>query len=1153
MGSYNFVHLHLHTQYSLLDGAVHVKKLAERLKSYGMTSVAMTDHGNMFGAIDFYIRMRDRGIKPIIGVETYVTNNSIKNKDTKSELYHLILLSKNETGYKNLLKLTSIAHVEGFYGKPRVDKSLLAENHDGLIALSACLHGEIPSKLLSGNAAGALAAANQYREIFGDDFFLEVQSNGMQEQMVVNNLLYDLSGSLHIPVAATNDVHYLDSSDARAHDALLCIQTKKKLTEADRLRFSTQELYLKTQEEMAKAFSSHPEALESTWEISNRCNLEIELNKFHFPEITFEGGRSYDDLLERFSSDGLTGLFRQHPYMMEREQQYRDRLTHELETIRQTQFSSYFLIVRDIMDYARTHDIPVGPGRGSAAGSLVAYAIGITGIDPIKYGLFFERFLNKNRISLPDIDMDFCADKRDQVIEYLKEKYGSQKVARITSFTTLKAKGVLKDVGRVLDVPYSVVDGMTKLIPPDPKLTLADAVKIVPRLQEMASKDEKLKEVLEIAQKLEGLLRDKSLHAAGVVLADKPLDEYVPLYRDKSGNIVTGYEWKYLEKAGLIKFDLLALATITVIEQTKDLVRQYRNTDIDLNSIDLDDPKLYEGMQRGDGTGLFQLESSGMQNTLKKIKPARFEDMIAVVALYRPGPMAWIDDFAKNKEKGVIRGKSKVQNEILKDTYGIMLYQEQVMRVASEIAGFSLEEADYVRKVISKKESEELPSLHEKFIKGAVGKGMKKKEAEEIFSQMKGFAQYAFNKSHSAAYALVAVWTAYLKAYYPIEFMTATLSNVATKRAQSESKLSYYITYCRKIGIPILGPDINKSQKDFSIEEDRIRFGFLAIKNIGDSAIDAILKAREDGPFASLWDFLVRVDQSKVNRKVVESLIKSGAFDFAGAARASLFGSLDSAYVQAGKMSMSHGQNQLFKVEALPSGPEQAGADTEWDELEKLAYEKELLDTYISGTPLHRYKKELGDFTDAGIAELVEKDGQTVTIGGMLTSVRESKEKKTGRTMAFAVLSDEEASADVVVFSSVYSGVIGVMKGNKPVIIKGFVKVEERENEGESGQESIAKVIAEKIYPIDQALTNLVEEIHIEADFGSLSEENMVMVKDCLGSHKGMTKVYFDYVHEGKKEYIIELPDYFRVRPDEKFFLQIKDILGNARIYSNKQ
>ncbi len=1153
MGSYNFVHLHLHTQYSLLDGAVHIKRLAERLKSYGMTAAAMTDHGNMFGAIDFYLRMRDKGIKPIIGIETYVTNDSIKNKNSNSESYHLVLLSRNETGYKNLLKLTSIAHIDGFYGKPRIDKTLLSENCEGLIALSACLHGEIASKLLSGNAADAIAAAEQYREIFKDDFFLEVQSNGMKEQLVANNLLYDLSNSLHIPVVATNDVHYLDRSDAKAHDALLCIQTKKKLTDADRLRFSTQELYLKTQEEMAKAFSSHPEALESTWEISNRCNMEIELNKFHFPEITFEGAMNYDERLEGFATDGLGRLMQQHPYMREKEQQYRNRLKHELETIRQTKFSSYFLIVRDIIDYAKKHDIPVGPGRGSAAGSLVAYAIGITGIDPIKYGLFFERFLNKSRISMPDIDMDFCADKRDHVIEYLKEKYGSQKVARITSFTTLKAKGVIKDVGRVLDIPYGVVDGITKLIPPDPKLTLTDAIKIIPKLEEIAAKDERIKEMLEIAQKLEGLLRDKSLHAAGVVLADKPLHEYVPLYRDKSGNIVTGYEWKYLEKTGLIKFDLLALATITVIEKTKSLVKQYRNIDVDLNSIDLDDPKLYDGMQKGDSVGLFQLESSGMQNTLKKIKPSKFEDLIAVNAIYRPGPMAWIDDFAKNKEKGAIPGKSPVLKEILKGTYGVILYQEQVMMIASEIAGFSLEEADYVRKVISKKEGEELPVLHEKFVKGAVAKGVKKADAEDLYSQLKSFAEYAFNKSHSAAYALVAVWTSYLKAYYTIEFMTAILSNMATKKNQQNSKLSYYINYCRKTGIDILGPDINKSQKDFSIEQDRIRFGFLAIKNVGESAIDSIVRARENGAFESLWDFLVRVDQSKVNRKVVESLIKAGAFDFTGSTRALMFSSLDSSYSQAGKMNISPGQSQLFKMDAMPARAEQSGNQQEWGELERLAYEKELLDTYISGTPLHNYQRELKNFTNAGIGELMEKDGQTVTIGGMLTSVKESKEKKSGKLMGFAVLSDEEASVDVVIFSSIYSSIVDTIRGNKPVIIKGTVKVEEQDNDSEAGQESVAKIIAEKILPIDQAISNLIDEIHIEADFGSLTEENMMMIKDCLNRNKGIAKVYFDYMKDGRKEYIIELPDYFRIKPDEQFFIQIRDIIGDARIYSNKQ
>ncbi|MGC8900093.1 MAG: DNA polymerase III subunit alpha [bacterium] len=1143
---YSFVHLHLHTQYSLLDGAVHIDRLAERLKTYGMTSVAMTDHGNIFGAIDFYIKMREKGIKPIIGVEIYITEDH-KNKGVNSDLYHLILLAKDQTGYKNLLKLTSIAHTDGFYVKPRIDKALLADYHNGLIAMSACLHGEIPSKLLSGNAAGAIKAVEEYREIFKDDFFLEVQSNGIKEQFAVNNAIYDISKNFHIPVVATNDVHYLDRSDAKAHDVLLCIQTKKKLTDANRMRFSTQELYLKTQEEMAKEFASHPEALESTWEIANRCNVEIEIGKFHFPKISFNTDKSYDEILREFAVAGLKELIQKHPYMKEKEQEYWNRLELELETIKQTNFSSYFLIVRDIIQYAKAHNIPTGPGRGSAAGSLVAYAIGIIGIDPIKYGLYFERFLNKSRISLPDIDMDFSADRVDEVVDYLKNKYGANKVARITSFHPLQSRVVVKDVGRVLDIPYSTVDGLTKLIPQ--KMPLEDAIKIIPQLSEMSKKDEKIKEMLDIALKLEGLLRDKSLHASGVVISDKPLDEYLPLYKDKTGNIVTGYEWKYVEKVGLIKFDLLALATLTVIDETKRLVKKHRNEDVDLNNIDLEDEKLYEAMQRGDSVGLFQLESTGMQNTLKKIKPSKFEDILAVNAIYRPGPMAWIDEFVKNKEKGSASHKFKALNDILKDTYGVILFQEQVMKIASEIAGFSLEEADYVRKVISKKEEENLPILHKKFVDGAVKKGVKKADAEELFSQLRSFAEYAFNKSHSAAYALVAIWTAYLKTYYTIEFMTATLSNIATKQSQKTAKLPHYVNYCRKVGINILGPDINKSQRNFSIEDNNIRFGFIGIKNIGDAAIDAIINARKDGPFESLSDFLARVDQSKVNKKVVESLIKAGAFDYTGKKRAEMFNSMDRLYAVSAK---TIGQNELFKPDTVAfyaSKEEQQ----EWTELEKLSYEKELLDVYISGTPLNNYEKELKQFTDTSLGELIEKEGQTVTVGGMLTSVKENKVKKSGQSMAFAVLSDEENAVEVVIFSSLYASVLNVIKGNKPVIVKGVVKIEEQENDSDTEDNRIVKIIAEKIFSIDQALPNLIQEVHIEADFGSLTEDSMNLIRDCLMRYRGNAKVIFDYIKENKKKYIIELPDYLNIMPDERLFAEIRSIITDARIYYNRQ
>ncbi|MCL4468848.1 MAG: DNA polymerase III subunit alpha [Deltaproteobacteria bacterium] len=1148
-GSYNFAHLHLHTQYSLLDGAVHIKKLAERLKSYGMTSVAMTDHGNLFGAVDFYTKMREKGIKPIIGVETYITNDSIREKKPNSDLYHLVLLAKDLTGYKNLLKLTSIAHTDGFYGKPRIDKELLAQYHEGLIALSACLHGEISSKLLSGNAADAVKAAEQYHELFKDDFFLEVQSNGIQEQYTVNNLMYDMSRNFHIPLVATNDVHYLDKSDARAHDVLLCIQTKKKLADTDRMRFSTQELYLKTQEEMAKAFSSHPEALESTWEIAGRCNLDIELGTFHFPDITIEGSKDYDTILASFAAAGLNGLIEKDPAVKAREREYRDRLELELETIKQTRFSSYFLIVKDIINYAVTHDIPRGPGRGSAAGSLVAYAIGIVGIDPIKYGLYFERFLNKNRISMPDIDMDFCADKIDRVIEYLKEKYGSQKVARITSFHPLQSRVVVKDVGRVLDIPYSTVDGITKLIPQ--KLPLEDAIKLLPQLGEMSRNDPKIKDMLDTALKLEGLLRDKSLHASGIVISDKPLDDYLPLYRDKSGNIVTGYEWKYVEKIGLIKFDLLALATLTVIDHTRALVKRYRNEDIDLTTIDLEDPKLYEAMQRGDSAGIFQFESSGMQNTLKKIKPSRFEDIIATNAIYRPGPMSWIDDFVRNKEKGVATHKFSALNDILRETYGVILYQEQVMKIASEIAGFTLLEADYVRKVIAKKEEENLPVLQKKFVGGAVNKGMKKADAEELFSQLRSFAEYAFNKSHSTAYALAAMWTSYLKTYYTIEFMTATLSNVATKQSQKAVKLPHYINYCKGIGISILGPDINKSHRDFSIENGSIRFGFLAVKNIGGSAIDAIISARSDRAFESLWDFLVRVDQAKVNRKVVESLIKAGAFDFSGRTRAGMFNSLDKAYAQAAKISSSANQNQLFKMDSLPSADSGDTAE-EWGDLDKLAYEKELLDVYVSGTPLRNYEKEMKLLTTADIGQLLEKDGESVTVAGMLAAVKENKTKK-GEKMAFAVLSDDDNSIEVVIFPGIYGRVIDVIKSNKPVFVKGSVKVEEQENENESEEGSIVKIIAEDIFSMDQAVSNLIDEIHIEANFGTMSGDSMNMIRDCIARNKGATRVFLDYLKEGKKEYIIELPDYLKIKPDGRFFAEIKNIIPDVKIYSHKQ
>ncbi len=1155
MGAYNFVHLHLHTKYSLLDGAIHIDRLAQRLKAYNMPAVAMTDHGNMFGVVDFYTKMRSEGIKPIIGVEAYIINGSIDNKNQKTEQYHIVLLAKDQAGYKNLLKLISIAYTDGFYGKPRINKKILDGHRQGLIALSACLHGEIPAKLLSGNVQAAITAAEEYKDIFKDDFFLEVQANGIQEQAIVNNLIYNLSKDLHIPLVATNDVHYLDMEDAKAHDVLLCIQTKKKFSDRDRLKFSTQELYLKTHEEMAKAFVNHPEALEATWEIANRCNLEIELGKFHFPVISFGGNENYDNLLTQFTYNSFEELAKKYPYIKAKEQQYRERLENELGAIKQTHFSSYFLIVMDIIDYANKHAIPIGPGRGSAVGSLVAYAIGITKIDPIKYGLYFERFLNKNRISLPDIDIDICAENKDRLIDYLKEKYGSEKVAQITTFHTLQSRAVVKDAGRVLDIPYNVVDGITKIIPE--KMALKDAIKTIHEIQELSQKDEKIKEMINIALKLEGLIRDKSIHASGVVIADMPLSDYLPIYKDKNDKIVTGFEGEYVEKIGLIKFDLLSLAMITIIQKTKELIKQYRNKDIDLTIIDLNDPKIYESMQKGDGVALFQLESSGMQETLKKIKPSRIDDIIAVVAIFRPGPMAWIDEFARNKEKGIVASRFPVLNEILKETYGVILYQEQVMRIAIEIAGFSPEEADYVRKVIAKKEEENMPKLHEKFVHGAVVNGMKKTEAESLFDQLKRFAEYAFNKSHSAAYALVAVWTAYLKTYYTIEYMTAVLSNEAKNKSHKTSNLARYIAYCKKLGIEITLPDVNRSMKDFTIEGNSIRFGLMAIKNVGETAIDAILQAREAGGFTSLWNFLTKVDLSKVNRKVVESLIKAGSFDFTGKTRSSLFKSMEDLYIMAGKRNSMQAQNQLFALDTIPEKSNGHG-EAEWDELEKLGYEKELLDTYISGTPLKKYKDEIKAYSDTEIGSLVDMDGRSVKVSGMITTIREIKEKKTGRPMAFITLSDDENSVEVVIFSSIFTNVKDTIKENKPVIVKGSVKVEEEGYDGgeeDDGTEptKVVKIKAEEIFTIDRAAQKFIDEVYITADFDNVSDEHLREIKNYLSEYKGNARVYLNFMRDGKNAYVIELPDYLKIKPDPELFSIIKNLLGEVEIYFNKQ
>jgi len=879
----DFVHLHLHTEYSLLDGANRTAELFATAKAYSMSAVGLTDHGNMFGALEFYRQGRATGIKPILGCELYVAPGSRFDRSSTQGIsdasYHLTAIAKNYEGYRNLIKLVSAGYLEGFYYRPRVDKELLAKHREGLIILSGCLSGEVLSSLANGQEERAREAARWYQEQFGDDYFLEVQRHDLDGEPAFNEALMRLGRDLNIPLVATNDCHYLNAEDAAAHDVLLCIQTGKSLSDPKRFAFSTPDFYVKSPQEMAERFRDIPGAVGQTLAIAERCHLEIPLGETHLPRYQVPDSYTLDSYLEAIVFERLQQRLklaerRGQRLTPERMRIYEERATHELGVIQQMGYPGYFLIVWDFIDYAKRQGIPVGPGRGSAAGSLVAYALGITELDPLQYNLLFERFLNPERVSLPDIDIDFCQERRDEVIEYVTHKYGKENVAQIITFGTMMAKAVLRDVGRTLDIPYGEVDRIAKLVPNRLNITLADALKEEPKLREIEQQGGQMTRLMSTAQALEGLVRHASTHAAGVVISPEPLVEFLPLYKGNKGEVVTQYAMEDIEELGLLKMDFLGLRTLTVLHNTLRFIKDSHQTEITLEDIPLNDARTYQLLSDARTFGVFQLESQGLRDILRKLKPSVFEDVIALVALYRPGPLGsgMIDDFIQRKH-----GKAEVEyllpelEPILRETYGIILYQEQVMQIASAIAGFSLGLADLLRRAMGKKKPEVMAEQREIFLKGALEHGFDQKKAEELFELMAYFAGYGFNKSHSAAYALIAYWTAYLKAHYPREYMAALL----TSEVQNTDKVIRYINESRDMAISILSPDVNDSYRDFRVVGEAIRFGLAAVKNVGDNAIEAVIAAREEGGrFGSLFDFCQRVNLKVVNRRVIESLIK---------------------------------------------------------------------------------------------------------------------------------------------------------------------------------------------------------------------------------------------------------------------------------------
>jgi DNA polymerase III subunit alpha len=877
----SFVHLHLHTQFSLLDGANQIEPLVQQIKAFGQPAVAMTDHGNMFGAIEFYRKAKAAGVKPIIGCEAYMALGSRHAKKDSglahNDYYHLILLARNLTGYQNLIKIVSKGYLEGFYYKPRIDKDLLKDHHDGIIALSGCLSGEIPYLIGQKDMTGAMAVAGEFQDIFGkDQFYLEVQANGLDHQRVANAGLMEIHKKLGIPLAGTNDCHYLKKEDARPHELMLCLQTGKTLSDPNRMKFDTDQLYVKSTEEISAAFAEFPGAVSNTCRIADYCDLELALNKTHLPQYTVpQSFTNREAYLEHLAVAGLQARLTERPSNRP-SALYEQRLREELMVICSMGFAGYFLIVWDIIRFARSQHIPVGPGRGSAAGSLVAYALRITDLDPLEYTLLFERFLNPERVSLPDIDMDFCMDRRGEVINYVVDKYGSDHVAQIITFGTLGAKAAIRDVGRVLELPYAEADKVAKLVPNQLNITLQQALDQEPRLRDLTQTDARIKELMDVAQSLEGLARHASTHAAGVVISEGPLTDHVPLYKGANDEIVTQYSMGDVERIGLVKFDFLGLKTLTMIRRAETLINESRpdQPPLIVDRLPFDDPKTFTLLSSGKTTGIFQLESSGMRDLLTGFKPDRFEDIIAIIALYRPGPMDLIPDFIKRKQGKVpIVYETPELEPILKDTYGVIVYQEQVMAIANKVAGFSLGQADILRRAMGKKKPEEMEKLRVQFLDGAKKNAIPEKKAEKLYELIQKFAGYGFNKSHAAAYAVVCYQTAYLKSHYPTEFMAALM----TTDMGNTDKIMGYFTECRDLDIKVLGPDVNASQKNFAVSDGSIRFGLAAIKNVGEGAVESIVAIRnESGPFTSFFDFCRRIDLRKANKRMLEGLIKTG-------------------------------------------------------------------------------------------------------------------------------------------------------------------------------------------------------------------------------------------------------------------------------------
>jgi DNA polymerase III subunit alpha len=1153
----DFVHLHLHTDYSLLDGACEIDKLVGRVKELGMPAVAITDHGNIFGAFHFSHAAKSAGVKPIIGCELYVckkddhdTSRMTPDGDTYN---HLVVLAENEEGYRNLAKITSEASLHGFYYKPRISKRFLAEHARGLIGLSGCLKGEVAERLVEGQYDAAKQAAGQFADIFGKpNFYVEIQNQGLEQEQTINPALHKLARELDLPLVATNDSHYLCEDDWHAQDVMVCIQTGKYVQDTNRMKFQTRNFYVKSYDEMLQMFPDTPEVLLRTLDITERCNLKLEKIRNPFPHFEVPPGFSLDSYFEHIAREGFA---RRLNTIRELERQgrlkhtisdYEQRLLREIDIIRQMQFSGYFLIVWDFIRWAKDRGIPVGPGRGSAAGSLVSYSMEITDLDPLQHELLFERFLNPERVSMPDIDVDFCMNRRAEVINYVTQKYGRNNVAQIITFGTMMAKAAIKDVGRAMQIPYSDVDRIAKMVPATLNITLEKALKDSPPLQQAYDSEAQVKELIDTARRLEGMVRNAGVHAAGVVISPQPLLELVPLHKTKNDEIVTAFDMKAIEKMGLLKMDFLGLTTLTILDDALKLVKQVHGQELHWNTIALDDKETYEKVfHSGLTSGVFQFESHGMRDVLRRYKPSTVEDLTALNALYRPGPIqgGMIDDFIERKW-----GRRKIEYElpelepILRETLGVIVYQEQVMQIANRLAGYSLGEADLLRRAMGKKKAEEMAAQRERFMQGAAERGIPARKAEKIFDLMEQFAGYGFNKSHSAAYALLAYQTAYLKTHYPVEFMAALLTSVTG----STDDVVKYINECREMGIAVEPPDINVSDANFTPHGKAIRFGLAAIKNVGQNAIESIVAARKKlEQFRSFYDFCENVDLRLLNKRVVESLIKSGAMDSLGR-RKQLFDAVDKAMDRGQKTQrdIEAGQHGLFGVFDEPQSPSSQAEyldGAEWDEHQRLAAEKEILGFFITGHPLQKYqskREEFGALSTEEIGAMKQSTGKDeILTAGIITHLRVAKSRK-GDFYAQGVLEDMLGTVDLIVFPEAYRRLQEKVKLEVPVLIKGGVRVEEGAN---------PKLLVGDIEALEQARPRLPRAIRIRVPLETATVETIDGLHTHCASHPGEAKVLFDVERAGDFMVIME-PEGYNVQPDRAFIARVEELCGRGSV-----